>query len=187
MSSDRVTASRVEFRRPGANGLGGGSFVSCRLAGRRWRLRFYGREPVPQKDDATAWQELSAEQRKRLAEAALAELEEAELGRIRRENHERRVRSGLRWIVGTALHDKQRASQPVTVAPQRPRQAPRASTRRHAGRTRTGGRGDPDSSRSEDEPPLADLGRTAAASARMVARIARRERRRFQRAGEVAA
>jgi hypothetical protein len=67
-----------------------------------------------------------------------------------------------------------------------PRRAQGASAPRRS-RPGTPTRGSPDSSGSDDDPPLADLARTAAASARMVARIARRERRRFQRAGEVAA
>jgi len=92
----------------------------------------------------------------------------------------RRDRALLRRAAERA---RRTASRPAVCA--RSGSRPRES-RRRSFRTAASGRGDPSSD--SDEPPLPELARTAAASARMVARIARRERRRFSyRPGEAVA
>lgn len=126
--------------------------------------------------DLAAWDQLSPEQRDRFTAGMLAALNAADKARIDRKMRELRVKNGLRFVTGMALRDRQLARhRPAPVAWAAPaaihRAAPRS--RRRNVRTRASAARAPGES---SEPPRPDS-HLASASARMLARIRRREAR----------
>jgi hypothetical protein len=179
MSPNRVTAVRVELRRPRKeDGLGGSWTATCQFAGRPWRFRFYGREWVFPLEDDKAWRDLTDQQRAQLRKTILAALENAQLADYHRQNRARRFRDTMRSNVGLALRDKTPTPLTTTVD-SLPRQNPRESApRRHTARTtRTGARSPPEdpSEPSPEAPPSRSPGGAGVASARLWAYVRRRE------------
>jgi hypothetical protein len=164
---------RIEYGRPCRDGLGGHWKVFCSFAGEEWGFRFYGRDWLfIYKGNTRAWRSLSRKQQAQLRESVLAALERAALSQARRRNEARKFRDGMRWNIGLAIRDMQRRP-PQSRERERARPIARSREPRHRS-VRTGTRRTRAGPSSSDDEPEPDIGRLAAASARMLARIQHR-------------